>query len=160
MGIFNIEPGLAVWTWITFGLLFLLLSKFVYPTLFRNIKEREEAIEKAVDNALDIEKRLEAIDLEHKQIIAVARREADRILMKTRQEAEGLRRELSEKAESDASSILEEARARTLEDRKLAVESIKKEIVDLVCGSSEKIIGHSFVAENDRVWARELVDQL
>lgn len=160
MGIFSIEPGLAIWTWITFGVLLFLLSKFVFPTLLQNIKDRENAISDSITNAEEIKKRLSDIELEYKNAIDKSRKEADKILMATRQEAEELKKDLFEKAELEASKILADAKVTIEEERRAAFDSIKKEIVELVCDGSEKLIGNSFVGKKERAWTKELIETL
>ena len=160
MGIFSLEPGLAVWTWVAFGFLLFILSKFVYPTLFQNIKEREKAIGEAVDNASAIKKRLESIEEEHQEILNTARKKSDQILRDTREDADKLKKELLAKAEQEAAVVMEEAKTRIQEERKIAFEAMKKELSELVCTGSEKIIGHAFLKENDKFWVKELVDKI
>ena len=41
-----------------------------------------------------------------------------------------------------------------------AVEAIRAEIAELVCATSEQVIGRSFTSEDDRDWVRELVKNL
>ncbi len=160
MDIFSIEPGLAVWTWVTFGVLLFVLSKFVFPTLLKNIKDRENAINKSVDNAQEIKKRLNDIESEHKLVIEKSRKEADKILMATRKEAEVLKKDLLEKAQKEALIIISEAKMRIEEEKKRAFESIKKDIVELVCESSEKVVEHSFLKEQDKIWTKDLIEKL
>lgn len=160
MELFSLEPGLAIWTWISFGLLFFILWKFVFPGLLGSIKEREKKIAGAVDKAEEIENRLVEIEKEHKEIIAGARSEADGILRKTREESEVLRKKLLKKAEDEAQTMLAEARMKIAAERTAAIESIRSELADFVCDTSEKIIGTGFVEEKERDWARELVESL
>ena len=157
MGIFSFEPGLAIWTWVAFGLLMFIMSKFVFPTLLQNIKEREKAISDAVDNADEIKKRLDDIESEQKEILKKARINSDKILRQTREGAEQLKKELMIKAENEAAEILEEAKNRILEERKIAVESMKQEIALMICDSTEKVIGHSLTKNEDKKWIEELV---
>ena len=91
MELFKLEPGLAVWTWITFGILFVILWKLVLPVLLKNLQSREEYIASAVDNAEKVEARLQEINTERAEIIKKAENEADSILHRTRDEAEQLR---------------------------------------------------------------------
>lgn len=160
MGIFSLDPGLAVWTWVSFGLLLFGLSKFAYPTLLRNIKDREKAISDAVDNADAIKERLKSIEVEHETILAEARKKSDGILRQTREDADKLKRELYEKAENEAAAVLEEAKRRISEERDIAIESMKKEMINLICESSEKLVQRSFLKDDDKLLVKELVDEL
>ncbi len=160
MGIFSLEPGLAIWTWITFGILLFLLSKFVFPTLLQNIKDRESAISQSVDNAAAIQQRLADIENEYKNVIAKGTQEADKIILTARQDAEVLKKEILEKTDLEAAKLLADARVAISEERKSAFDSMRKDIVNLVCQSSEKLIGHTFVTEKEQMWTEELIESL
>ena len=160
MELFKIEPGLAIWTWITFGILFYLLSRFAFPALIRGIRQREESIARSVDNAAQIEKRLAEIEEERTQTLSRSRAEADEILRRTRAEAEEVRRRLLERAEREAQETLEQARKRIEEERASTLASLRRELADFAVEASEKVIGRSFTAQQDREWARELAESL
>ena len=160
MELFTLDPGLAIWTWVAFGILFLILWKFAFPALLDNIKNRENLIAKSVDDAADIQKRLESINTEHAGILKKARKEADGILLNTRKEAEVLKKKLLEKAENEAEEIIAQARERMTAEREALLQSLQEELADFICDTSEKIIGSSFISEKDREWTRELAKTL
>ncbi len=160
MGIFAFEPGLAIWTWVAFGLLMFVMSKYVFPVLLKNIKDREKAISDSVDNAEAIKKRLEDIEKEHKHIIVEAKKKSDGIIIDARKSADVLKKELLKKADAEALAVIEEAKERISEERKIAMASIQKDIVELVCDGSEKVIGHSFLKESDQKWTAGLIDDI
>lgn len=160
MGIFSFEPGLAIWTWIAFGILLWVMSKYVFPVLLSNIKDREKAIADSVDNAEAIKKRLKNIDQEYADRMAEAKKESDNLIIEARKSAELLKKELLEKADAEAAQLLEEAKERINEERKLAMASIKDDITKLVCSGSEKVIGHAFLEDSDRKWTEGLIDDL
>ena len=160
MDLFKLDPGLILWTWITFGVLLVLLGKFVFPGLFDSIDAREKKIREAVDNADRVEQRLADIEREHTEILRRSREEGDEILRRTRAEAEELRRKLLEQADAEVQELHARAVARIDEERTQAVEAIRAEIAELVCATSEQVIGRSFTSEDDRAWVRELVKNL
>ena len=160
MELFTLDPGLAIWTWIAFGILFLILWKFVFPALLDNIKNREHLIAQSVDDATEIQKRLERINTEHAGILKKARKEADDILRNTRKEAEVLKKKLLEKAELETEEIIAQAREKIAAEREALLQSLQEELADFVCDTSERIIGTSFTSEKDREWARELAKTL
>jgi F-type H+-transporting ATPase subunit b len=160
MDLFKLDPGLAIWTWIIFGVLFFLLWKYAFPPLIRSIRDREESIARSVDNAARIERRLAEIEQEHAEMVKKARAEADEILRQTREEAEAVRQRLLEKAESEARDVLERVRGEITEQRATAVEGLRQEVAGLVLEASEKLIGRSLGSRDDREWAEELAKTL
>jgi len=160
MELFSLDPGLAIWTWITFGLLFLILWKFVFPPIFRTIADREALIAKGVDNARVADENLKKMEEEHRELIRKAREEADGILREARAESEKLKERLLENARTEAREIVQEGRTAALEERDLLIASLREEIAGLICDSSEKVIGRSFLDREDRAWAREMAETL
>jgi F-type H+-transporting ATPase subunit b len=146
MELFKIDPGLAIWTWISFGILFLLLSEFAFPTLLKNIRLREESIARSVDNAALIEQRLSDIEKEKSEILKQSQAEADEILRRTRADAEVVRQRLIEKAENEACEIIERAKKKMEEERESVIASMRHELADFVCTTSAKIIGRTFTS--------------
>lgn len=160
MDLFTIDPGLILWTWITFGVLLLLLGKYVFPPLIKSIQSREEKIRLSVDKAEQIEPRLDDIEREHQAIVKNAQKEADEHIRKSREEAESLRRQILDKAEREVEDIHARARLRIAEERSAAMESMQQEIADLVLEISEKLIGKSFTNGKEREWTKEMVKTL
>ncbi len=160
MALFTLDPGLVIWTWIAFAVLFFVLWKFVLPPLLASIREREEKIAGSVDNAEEIQKRLEGIKKEQEEILKEARGQADKVLRETRKKSEVLRQELLKKAEKEAEEIVSLARIRAAEEREALLQSLQAELADFVCDASEKIIGSSFTAKKDHLFARELAEKL
>jgi len=160
MDLFKIEPGLFIWTWITFGTLLLLLYKLVYPSLLKGIKDREQKIADSIDKAEEIERRLAAMKNEHQEMLNTARKEADVILRKVREDAGKLKKELAAKAEKEAGEILEEARRKIEAEREAVINSLKEDLADFVCDAAGKLAGRALTGTKEKEWAEELVNKL
>ena len=160
MELFQIEPGLMIWTWISFLCLLAIMYKFVFPTLIQNIKEREEKISKSVDDAEEISKTRENMDRERAAVLKKAQTDGDEILRKMRKDADHHKKSLEEKAELSASEILKQAQQKAEEENIIALQQLKAEIAEFVCDTSEKIIGRAFVKEEDQKWTMELAERL
>lgn len=160
MDLFKLDPGLAIWTWVTFGALFFILWKYVLPPVLKNIKDREDVIARSIENAAQIDKRVEEIEKEHSTMIASAKAEADEILRKAREDSEKVRKGLLEKARAEARKIVEAGQAAIAEEKAVMLEALRMDIADFVCDSSEKLIGKSFLSPADKAWTRELVETL
>ena len=160
MDLFKLDPGLSIWTWITFGLLFFILAKFVIPNIVKNLRDREDYIHSAVDKTAELEKRLGLLESERGEILKKAGEEADRLLSKTRQDAEELRRKLASQAEDEAQAIIRQARERAESERRAMLETMKDDLAGIICGASEKVIGQALTGGREKELARELVKEL
>jgi F-type H+-transporting ATPase subunit b len=160
MELFQIEPGLMIWTWISFLCLLAIMYKFVFPTLIQNIKHREDMISKSVDDAEIISKTREKIDSERADVLKRSKTEGDDILRSTRKEADLLKKNLEEQAELSAAEIIKQAQQKAKEENIVARQQLKTEIAEFVCDASEKLINRAFVKEDDQKWTRELAESL
>ncbi len=160
MDLFSLDPGLAIWTWISFAVLCVILTKAVFPKLFENIKNREAVISRSIDNAAEIEARLKAIDGERLEILRQARAEAETLLKNTGQEAETLRRSIQAQAEREAADIVAEGKIRAVAERQAAIDTLRVELADFVLVCAGTIVGSTLSGAKEREWSRELVKRL
>ncbi|MDC7127249.1 MAG: ATP synthase F0 subunit B [Spirochaetales bacterium] len=160
MDLFKLEPGLAIWTWITFGILFFILARYVIPAILKNLQEREDYIHSSVDKTAEVEKRLKDMESERDEILKKAEVKADEMLLRIRQEGEELRQKLAKQAEKEASEILNQARIQAEQERGAMLESLKGELADIICSATEEVVGMTVVGEKEREISRELVNKL
>ena len=160
MDLFKLEPGLAIWTWISFGLLFFIMAKFIVPAILKNLETREDYIRSAVDKTAEVEKRLREIESERSVILKNAEKEADELLLRVRKDAELLHRKLTEQAEADAREIMEQSRETAVLERQAALKQLQQDLADFVCDASEKVVGLSFITEREREFTARLVKEL
>ena len=71
------DPGLFIWTIVTFLVLLALLAKFAWRPLLDALEKRQESILKSLDDALQAKQELERLHVESAQIIRQARVEAE-----------------------------------------------------------------------------------
>ena len=160
MALFSLDPGLVVWTWITFGILFAVLAKFVVPGILKNLQDREDYIHSSVDKTAEIETRLQKMNGERDEIIKKAEKEADNLLMEIRQQAEELRKKLAADAEAEAQEIIRMTREQLETERKAMIESLQEELIELICNTSETLVGTAFVSDKEKELTRELVKRI
>src|ERR1043165_3154503 len=92
------DPGLFIWTILTFLVLLALLAKFAWRPLLTALESRQEAIRKSLEEADRAKAEMGRLQQESTKIMEQARVEAEAILIKTRSDADRLREELKTKA--------------------------------------------------------------
>ena len=125
------DPGLFLWTILTFMVLLGLLAKFAWNPLLALLDRREETIRQSLDDAEEAKRELQRLQQESKEILSKARVEAQSILAQTRSEAEKLKGEIKQKAKAEADSILRDAEKRIQVETEKAIAVLKNEVVDL-----------------------------
>ena len=136
----NLEPGMIIWTWITFFFVLIILSKVALKPMLSAIKNREDGIRKDLEEARKQREEAEALLQKHQELLAGAEEEAHRLLKENQQLAEKTRQELLEKARQESEKLLEKAKTEIEQEKESALASLKAEVADLAIGAAEKII--------------------
>jgi F-type H+-transporting ATPase subunit b len=143
------DPGLFIWTIVTFLVLLGLLAKFAWRPLLQALDSREKAIRKSLDDAQRAQQELERLNAESAQIIAKARVDADGIISQSRADADRLREELRTQARAEADRIVKAAERQIQLDTTHALEQIRHEAVDLSMMIASKIIQRNLTKEDN-----------
>jgi F-type H+-transporting ATPase subunit b len=98
----NVEPGLIIWTVITFVLLLIVLRKVAWGPILVALEQREHTIRSSLEEAQRARQEAEQLLAQHQQMLTDANREVGRLLEQGREEAENLRISLTEQAREEA----------------------------------------------------------
>ena len=148
----NFDPGLFIWTILTFLVLVALLTKFGWQPLMQMLDARQESIKKSLSDAENARRELEQLQQESSQIIRKARIEAESILSKSWTDAEKLREEMKQKARSEADAIVKESQRQIELETGRALRQIRSEVADLSIAIASKVIQRNVTKEdNDRL---------
>jgi F-type H+-transporting ATPase subunit b len=155
----QLDPGLYIWTIVTFLVLFALLAKFAWRPLLQALEERQAAIRKSLDDAQQAKQELERVQHESSQLVARARVEADAIVAQTRADAERLRQELRETARAEAATIVRNAEKQIELQTVQAVRQLRAEAVDLSVMIAEKLIGRHLTKDDNERLISQTIEQ-
>ena len=106
------EPGLFIWTIVTFLVLLWILARYAWRPLLDALENRQEMIRKSLDDARQAKQDLERVQQDSAKIVSEARTEAGAIVANSRADAAKLRDELRQKARAEADAILKNAEKR------------------------------------------------
>src|SRR5205823_1502990 len=134
------DPGLFIWTILTFLVLLFLLAKFAWRPLLEALEGRQESIRKSLDDARQAKQDLERLHQESAEIIRQGRIEAEAIITRSRADAERLREEMRQKARSEAEGIVKNAERQIQLETARALQQIRREAVDLSVMIASKLI--------------------
>jgi F-type H+-transporting ATPase subunit b len=156
----QVDPGLFIWTIVTFLVLLTLLAKFAWGPLLQALSAREETIRKSLADAEKARQELERLNQESEAIIKKARGEGEAIVGASRADAERLRGELREKARAEADGILKNAERQIQLETARALEQIRHEAADLSVAIASKIIQKNLTKEDNQRLIDEALKQL
>jgi F-type H+-transporting ATPase subunit b len=154
------DPGLYIWTIVTFLVLMGLLAKFAWRPLLEALEERRESIRKALDDARQAKAELERLQAESTKILAQARAEAEAIMSRTRSDADRFREELKQKARDEASTLVKNAERQIELETSRAVQQIRQEAVDLSVAIASKLLQRNVTKEDNARLIEETFRQL
>ena len=151
------DPGLYIWTIVTFLILVALLGRYAWRPLLDALERRQDAIRKSLDEARQAKKELERLNEESARILAEARVEADAIISRSRADASRAGDEMKQKARADAENIVRNAERQIQLETSRAVQRVRQEAVDISIAIASKIIQRNLSREdNERLIAETL----
>lgn len=158
--LFSVDVGLMIWTIATFLVLLFALRAMAWKPLLGALDARENRIRDAIREAERL--RAEADDLasEHRKQIAEARRQAQEIVSESREAANAVRAEIEEKARSEGAALVERARREIEQEKAAAIESLRKESVELALSAASKLIDKNLDADSNRALVVDYLSRL
>ena len=151
------DPGLFIWTILTFLALAFLLAKFAWRPLLEALDTRQQGIRKALDDAQTAKRELEQLEQQSVQILRKARADAEAMMVQTRADADRLREEMRQKAKAEAEGIMRNAERQIQLETGRAIQQIRAEAVDLSVSIASKILQRNISKEdNERLIADAL----
>ena len=154
------DPGLFIWTILTFLVLLFLLAKFAWGPLLKALEERQETIRKSLDDADQATQELERLHQKSAQIIAEARGEAQSIVAKSRAAAETVRADLKRKAKEEADALVRGAQRQIQLETARAIQQIRHEAVDLSLAVASKLIKKNLTQEDNDALIQDSLSQI
>jgi F-type H+-transporting ATPase subunit b len=160
MKIFEIDPGLFVWSVITFLILVGLLYKFAFNPLMRMQKTRQAEIHQSIIDAENLRDEAQQLLADYKQQLAQARQEADSIVERARKAGESSRAEMLEEARVQAEATLAKARQQIERDTNQALQMIREEAADLTITATAKVARSSLSEEDQLRLIQEAINEI
>jgi F-type H+-transporting ATPase subunit b len=154
------DPGLFIWTIVTFLGLLWALKKLAWGPLLEALETRQNAIRKSLDDAQQAKAELERLNVESGQIIQKARVDAEAIVTQSRADGDRLREEIRAKARAEADHIVKNAERQIQLETSRALEQIRREAVDLSVMIASKIIQRNLSKEDNERLIDEALKQV
>jgi F-type H+-transporting ATPase subunit b len=158
--IFRPEPGLIIWTLISFFILLVLLKKVAFPPILKGMKKREETIKQQLEEAQKTKKDAENLLEGYKRQLAEARSEAQKIINEGKSLGENMRKEIVQKAQEESNQIVKRAQEEIELQKQKAILELQEKIADLSIMAATKIINKSLDTEDNRRLVEEYVSKV
>ncbi len=141
LGSFGIEWKLLVAQLINFGVLVLVLHKFVYKPLLKVLDERSKSAKDAEAKSSSIDKKLEEIKAEEEIVLRDARKRGAEIIKSVEAQASVLKARLEKDATESALKVVREAEVRMKAENEKMNSLFKAEMKEIVASAIETTVG-------------------
>ena len=150
MKIFEIDPGLFLWSVITFLILVAVLYKYAFTPLMKLQRARQAEIHQSIVDAENLRDEAQQLLTDYKRQLAQARGEADAIVDRARKAGEVSKAEILEEARVQAEAQLAKARQQIERDTNQALQQIREEAADLAITATAKV-ARSILSQQDQL---------
>ena len=154
------DPGLFIWTILTFLGLLVLLKVLAWGPLLKALESRQETIRKSLDDAEQAKLELQRLQQESAQIIRQARVDAEAIVSQSRTDASRLKDEMRQKAKEESDAIVKNAERQIQLETTRALQQIRHEAIDLSVMIASKIIQKNLSKEDNERLIDEALKQV
>ena len=156
----DINPGLIIWTLITFVLLVMVLSKFAWKPLLGALQEREHGIADALRQADEARKESDRVLNENKIILAKANEETARLIAEGRAMAEQVKNDIIAKANENAKLLMTQAKDEINREKEAALTQLRSEVADLAIAVAEKIVDETLDGAKQKKFVDKVLQQM
>ena len=149
------DPGLIVWTLVTFVLLLVLLRLFAWKPLLGAVEARERSIREAQEQARREREEAAGLLQEHRDLVAQARRERSEALAQGQRDAERIKAEILEEARRQKDELLRQADAQIEASLRQARGELRSATAEMAIRAAEKLLARHL----DDAAQRKLVEE-
>lgn len=140
MNLLNVEPGLLIWTLVTFLIVVFILRKFAWNPIIEALDQRAEKIHGDLDKAEKAKADAESLLANYKQKIDSAKDEALKIVNEANSDAVNLKNKLLQETQAEIKNLKEQAK-KDIELSKLkAVQELHEHVVGLSVSIAGQIL--------------------
>jgi F-type H+-transporting ATPase subunit b len=157
---FDINPGLMVWTVATFIVLVLVLNKYAWKPLLKVLEDRESEVRRSLQEAERA--RAEAAELlkRNEQNLAKAEEEYRKIVRGGKALADKVKEEIVARAHQQAQRELEHAKDEIQRDVDAARQQLRGEVADLAIQAAGRILEETLDARKQKKIVDDFLNQL
>jgi F-type H+-transporting ATPase subunit b len=158
--LFDTNPGLIVWTIISFLILLIVLAKFAWNPILKMLGDREGQIRTALEQAERA--RTEAAEMikQNEKNLARAEEEYQKMIRDGKAFAEKMKDEIVVKAKQQAQQELKQAAEEIQRNVEAAKLQLRSEVADLAIQATEKILGETLDENRQKKLADSVINTL
>jgi F-type H+-transporting ATPase subunit b len=158
--IMDVSVPIVVLTWITFGLLTLVLYKVAWKPILKVLDTREKSIRDALAQAEAARVGTEEAVAKNREMIQAAEREAQRLVAEARVAAQDAARVIREQAEQKAQALIAEAGREIASATEQARTDLRRETTELAISLAGKVLAANMDSDKNRTLVSEFSKEI
>jgi F-type H+-transporting ATPase subunit b len=159
-GLLKVDPGLLLWTIITFIVLVLIMWRAAWKPLVDALDVRAEKVRSDIENAEKNRIESEQLLAEHERMMDRAKEEATKIIAEGKSDAEKLKDSIVARANSEAKELTERAKKEIFLAKEKALDELKAEVVILSTEIASKIIAKNLKPDDQKAIVEKAIKKL
>jgi F-type H+-transporting ATPase subunit b len=156
----SVTPGLMIWTIVCFFITFFVLKRYAFGPIQKMLDDRREQIRRSIEEAENAREEARRLLEEHRALMNQARGEAEQILGEARRTAQAMEQRMREETEQERQRRLEETRREIAAETARALEQIRSEVAELTLEATAIVIGKKLDSARDRELITEAIGSL
>jgi F-type H+-transporting ATPase subunit b len=145
---------------ISFGIVCALLSRFAYRPILKMLEERKNQIAQGLANSEKIKAELDRTEVLRHEVLTKANVQATSLIEEARAAAARLEAEQTKKAMITAEQIVAQSREQAVQDQARMLAELKAELGQLVVQTTAIVIGKALTAEDQKRLTEEAAKQM
>lgn len=154
-GLVDVNPGLVIWTVITFLFLLFVLKKIAWKPILTALNEREDAIRESLEKAEKAKEEAQKILQENQASLLKAEEESRKIIEQTREYSQKLKDQMMKESKEQAQKIIQDASSQIEQKKEEAFNELKTKVAEIAIQAAEKILKETL----DKDSHKKLVDR-
>jgi F-type H+-transporting ATPase subunit b len=160
-GLLSVSVGTVFWSTVSFLIVLFLLKKMAWGPIIASLKEREEGIANALNEAQRAREEMAKLHAGNEQLLKEARAERDRILKEAKEIAEKSKAEIVAKAQSEAERRTAAAIVEIDNQKKAAIADLKNQAANLSIEIAEMLVKDKLTdADKQRALNEALIKEI
>lgn len=157
MELFTPDLGLVFWMFVAFILLFLVLAKWGWPVIIKQMEGRADAIDKGVEYAHEAKDQLDHARESAQKVIGEAQAQQAEILREAAQMKSQIIEEAKKEASEEARKVMEAAKVSIEQSRKEAELQFRNEVSKFSIEIAEKMVRNQLKSDDAQ---KQLVNKM
>ncbi len=160
MTLLKIDPGIIIWTWITFILVLSILGKATWNIILKGLDARADKIQQDLEEAEKNKENAKKYLASYREQIDNAKSEASAILESARIDANKIRESIINSAHEEAKHTKERLMQDINKEKEEAIIGIRQQAVDIAVVMAESILKRNINKDDNEALIKQFMNDM